>query len=521
LNLARQRALIGAAAFACLAMYVAALDPRLFLWGDNAHYIIVAKSLATGQGFRDIQTPGNPPFTFPVPLFPLAITPIVRFFDYDLAPLKLFVAVMAVLTVLAAWQLFRQLLDVPRAILVTAMVAVSPQFVSFSHQVMTEIPYLGLSLLALLCAIRYAKEDPTLGRGSVCTVLAVAAATLTRTIGVTLVLGIAAYLVIDGAGTQRRRIGKAALVCGCCAAVWLVANASILAAIPYYGEFRNGTASAHRGASGPGLLSRIMTNIVAYAGALPETVYYGYSLRDPAPKLVGAIIISITLLGFAYSAWRRRSSLEYYCVAYFGILLLYEPSNSGNLRRYLVPLVPFLFYYFIRGIEALGFLAERLRRSHAAASHWAPPATLALFAFIALANFARTVQASVLHRQPEMFDFYRWGDFEGYRQMAEWMRVNTPPTGVVATRSTYVFHLWSRHPVLWLPAVEPGASDSAIAATARRQGMAYVTTDSIAGAADSALFATLARDRRDFAQVYAERRNRVYRVLPESADTSR
>ena len=82
-------------------MYVAALDPRLFLWGDNAHYIIVAKSLATGQGFRDIQTPGNPPFTFPVPLFPLAITPIVRFFDYDLAPLKLFVAVMAVLTVLS------------------------------------------------------------------------------------------------------------------------------------------------------------------------------------------------------------------------------------------------------------------------------------------------------------------------------------------------------------------------------------------------------------------------------------
>jgi hypothetical protein len=48
-----------------------------------------------------------------------------------------------------------------------------------------------------------------------------------------------------------------------------------------------------------------------------------------------------------------------------------------------------------------------------------------------------------------------------------------------------------------------------------------VTTDSIAGAADSALFATLARDRRDFAQVYAERRNRVYRVLPESTDTSR
>jgi hypothetical protein len=131
------------------------------------------------------------------------------------------------------------------------------------------------------------------------------------------------------------------------------------------------------------------------------------------------------------------------------------------------------------------------------------------------------VQASVLHRRPEMFDFYRWGDFEGYHRMADWVRVNTPASSIVGTRSTYVFHFWSRRQVLWLPSVEPGASDSTIAAGARRQGMTYVTADSIAGAADSALFTTLARDHRDFAQVYAERRNRVYRVLPESAESSR
>jgi 4-amino-4-deoxy-L-arabinose transferase-like glycosyltransferase len=517
---ARERALIGAGALACLVMYVIALDPNLFLWGDNAHYIIVAKSLATGHGFRDIQTPGSPPFTFPVPLFPLALAPIVRFFDYDLVPLKLFVAVIAVLTVLAAWRLFHLLLDERRAVLLTFMVAVSPQFVSFSHQVMTELPYLGLSLLALLLAIRYAGQERAFGRTAACTVLAVTAATLTRTIGVTLVLGIAAFLAIDGAGDLRRRIGKAALLCACCAVVWLAANASILAAIPYYREFRHGTASAQHGAIGTGLFSRVSTNVAAYAGALPETVYYGYSLRDPAPKLVGTVIIFFTLLGFAYAVWRKRSSLEYYCVAYAGILLLYEPSNSGNLRRYLVPLIPFLFYYFARGIEGLAVLAEQMRWSRTPALRWSRAATLALLAFIGLANFARTVQASVLHRQPEMFDFYRWGDFTGYRGMAEWVRVNTPASGIVATRGTYVFHLWSHRRVLWLPYVAPGASDSTIAAAARQQGLTYVTTDSTA-AGDTALFAALARDHRDFAEVYAERRNRVYRVLPAYADSAR
>jgi 4-amino-4-deoxy-L-arabinose transferase-like glycosyltransferase len=513
---ARERAILAAGLLACLALYVAALDPTLFLWGDNAHYIIVAKSLATGHGLRDIHTPGSPPFTFPVPLFPLALAPIVGVFDYDLVPLKLFVAVTGVLTVLAALRLFRCLLDTRRAVLLTVLVAVSPQIVSFSHQVMTELPYLGLSLAALLCAIRYAEQERWTGRAAWATALALAAATLTRTIGGTLVLAVAAYLVIDGAGPLRRRVGKAALASALCAMVWLAANASILAAIPYYAEFRHGTASVQHGAAGTGLLSRVMANITAYTGAIPETVYYGYALREPAPRLVGAAILLVMLLGFAYAAWRKRSSLEYYCAAYAGVLLLYEPSNAGNLRRYLVPLVPFLLYYFIRGVEAFGALAEQMSWSRMAAARWWRPATLALLVLIGFTNFARTVQASVLHRRPEMFDFYRWGDFRGYRRMAEWVRASTPASSVIGTRATYIFHIWSRRQVLWLPYAEPGAADSAIAATARREGMSYITSDSIAGAADSALFAVLARDHRDFARVYAERGNRVYRVLPDT-----
>src|SRR3954467_11504595 len=73
-----------AALLACAAFYVVAINPAFYLWGDNAHYIIVAKSVATGHGLRDLHTPGNPPFSFPVPLFPLALSPIVYFFDYDL-----------------------------------------------------------------------------------------------------------------------------------------------------------------------------------------------------------------------------------------------------------------------------------------------------------------------------------------------------------------------------------------------------------------------------------------------------
>lgn len=505
---------------ACLALYIVALDPTLYLWGDNAHYIIVAKSLATGQGLRDIHTPGSPLFSYPVPLFPLILAPIVRVFDYHLVPLKLLVVVTGVLTVYATLRLFLRVMDARRAVVLTAVVAVSPQIVSFSHQVMTELPYLGLSIVALMCVMGYAADDRWNGRAASLSALVLAAATLTRSIGVTLVLAAAAYVVLDGAGPLRRRAAKAALMCGLCAAVWLAANGSIIAAIPYFAEFRHGTASAQSGASHIGIRSRVAANLIAYAGAVPETVYYGYSLRDPAPKLVGAAIIFAILLGFAFAAWRKRTSIEYYCLAYGAVLLVYEPANSGNLRRYLVPVIPFLLYYFVRGLEALGVLVERVEGTRLLAARWWRSATIAVLSLIGVGNFARTVQASVLHRQPEMFDFYRWGDFRGYQRMAVWTRANTPAPSVIGTRGPYIFHFWSRRQVLWLPYIPPGSSDSMIAATVRQQGMGYITTDSIA-AADSALFAALARDNRNFARLYEDGRNVVYRVLPRAGGVSR
>jgi len=341
-----------------------------------------------------------------------------------------------------------------------------------------------------------------------------------RTIGVTLILAAAAYVVLDGAGPLRRRAAKAALMCGVCAAVWLAANGAMIASIPYFAEFRNGTASAQSGASHMGIRSRVAANLIAYAGAVPETVYYGYSLRDPAPKLVGAAIILAILLGFAFAAWRKRTLVEYYCLAYGAVLLVYQPANSGNLRRYLVPVIPFLLYYFARGLEALGVLAEQIEGTRLLAARWWRTASIALLAFIGAWNLARTVQASVLHRQPEMFDFYRFGDFRGYQRMAEWTRANTPASSVIGTRGPYIFHIFSRRRVLWLPDVTHGTDDSVIAAAVRQRGMGYVTTDGTA-AADSTLFAAFARDDRDFARLYEDGRNVVYRVLPPGEGAAR
>jgi hypothetical protein len=92
------------------------------------------------------------------------------------------------------------------------------------------------------------------------------------------------------------------------------------------------------------------------------------------------------------------------------------------------------------------------------------------------------------------------------------LRTHTSPSSVFGTRSTYIFHFFSRRLTLWLPWVPLGSPDSLVGAEARRQAMSYVTTDGTAGVADSALFATFARDTIDFERVYQDHQNRVYRV---------
>ena len=43
-----------------VALAVLVFDPKPFVGGDNAGYIILAESIETGQGYRDIHIPGAP-----------------------------------------------------------------------------------------------------------------------------------------------------------------------------------------------------------------------------------------------------------------------------------------------------------------------------------------------------------------------------------------------------------------------------------------------------------------------------
>src|SRR3712207_8761182 len=98
-------------------------------------------------------------------------------------PPKLLVLATGVGAVYATYRLFRTRVEEWLAVAIAATVAVSPQFVSFTHQVMTEVPYLLLSLLALLAVERYAAASTAWRSGTLAlAALALVAAVLLRSI---------------------------------------------------------------------------------------------------------------------------------------------------------------------------------------------------------------------------------------------------------------------------------------------------------------------------------------------------
>jgi hypothetical protein len=381
--------------------------------------------------------------------------------------------------------------------------------------VMSEMPYLLLSLLALLCVSTYAAE--TRWRSLTGTALAatLAAALLTRSIGVALLVAALGHLLLQGPRGVIR-LKKAIFVGGTCLACWLGANLSTASEIPYIREFDEGAVTAEPRSEERSLGQRVLTNVRAYHTVVPEAVVY--PLYWHPSRVLATLVDAILLIGYLAVLLRRVTAMELYVSATVAVLLLYEAPNLGNIQRYVVPLIPFLLYYFAIGLHALVRVASASLRPAGLLGKASPQHVVtALLVLLMVTNFTFTVRASVLDVEPEMFDYYRYSDAAGLRVMAQWAGRHTPANSVVGTNSAYLFHYWSRRQVTWLPEVDLSADQDEIVRELRSSGVNYLAGDTTQfSPLIEALRDIVPRRRADLELVYAVGGQRMYRIRPES-----
>ena len=385
----RLRVALGAAAAAVLAVYVLRLDSAAGLFVDDAWYIVLAKSLWQGDGFRLISSAVSPILPAFPPGFPLVLAPvfgIVGDFPANVVVFKT-ISILAMCGVAAATYIYLvRYRSAPRAVAATVAIvtALMPAFVFLATStVMSEIVF-TLAQLCLVLAIEWsARARGARPTGAAISGLLGGATLLVRAAGVAPVAAGAIYL-------WRRRGRHAALtfviVAASCYAPWVwyaMANAD-----PNGERVRHGGSVAYgysellqmqRGGypvegrvSLGGLAGRTAANALNIAGRdvgalLLPGVYraasesgqevFGMSgeTGTRASSMGGAwatvwvslAVSAVVFVGFVAAARRAVTVVE----LMVPITLLMVALVPALTFRYVLPLAPFVVFYFFCGLE--------------------------------------------------------------------------------------------------------------------------------------------------------------------------
>lgn len=386
---------LGIAVLAGLYWAVAALGPdsRGF-WQDDGIYLTTARSLAQGTGYRHIENPGEPWQTkYPI-LFP-ALLAAASSVSPDPRVAFLPGALAAAVFVMAAAAYARRVLSIPLPLVAAAAVlaAASPSLVSLVRFVLSDLPYSGLAVLALLCIDHRSKIAPT--PGSRCAWLAVGSllvvgAILTRGYGLTLATAVLVTLL------ARRRLRDALL-----SAAVIVAGAA-----PWW--IWQGWASKRNGALAEKLLLRqdlahghwlpggaaqtlriVWQNLVRTAFGIARfelALPRGLLLGDPTNSrgvfwpghAIAYLLLALIVVGFLASARERVRTVHVYALAY-GALMLAWPFEP---YRFLAAWTPFLVIFLLLGIARTTALVAKGREPGASAP-WAAAAVVLAALFVA------------------------------------------------------------------------------------------------------------------------------------------
>jgi Dolichyl-phosphate-mannose-protein mannosyltransferase len=455
-----RRLLIGAGVLVLIVVsviYFASMTANLSVEGDNAIYIILAKAMATGHGYTNIQGPLPRIEAQYPPFFPLLLVPVIKLFGVDgVLQMQALVTGFTLASFVAGFFVFRRwLASGLLALAIMIATAESDLVWSFSHKVLTEIPYLFFTLLACWWTTRYAEQDRWRTWTCVMTGLAAGIAFLTRTIGFSMCAAIPLFLLFGPPLRLRgmdwplrlRKTGAVSLVMFIPVAGWTLRNRIVFSGQGhnYIGQFflKQAYVPDAGSVNSSGLFDRMAANIGYYTDQFQRML--GGHIWDHVPVRgdVPQALLLVTLLGFAYALIRRRTVAEFYVGGYVAIVLLWPWQDL----RFAVPLMPFLVYYFALPIVGSIQVIARLHPINARVGAAMVLLPLTFPTGIHTFHTAQGDREAGYHYQIDRLgEWVAYSDWRDFHAAALWLKQNALPGSTIINRSPNIFYLWTGLP---------------------------------------------------------------------------
>jgi hypothetical protein len=410
---------------------------------DDAVYVILAKSLATGHGYRYLNLPGAPLASHFPPGYPALLAVLWRLWPASPNNVLLFKFANAVLLVIGYWALGRLLSRgglSRRAASITAAIAVaSVPMLLISTLLLSETLFVVVTLIALLLAEPFVAEragdrrpERAAWRDAVVAGAAFGVATLVRVPGVALIGGAVACLVLW------RRPRDAAIVFATSVIVlapWQLWSARHAHDVPHalqaaYGSYTGWISDGLR-QNGVRFLSRTVAGTAQQSfDVVVETVA---PFNSNALRLIIAACLAVVVVVGARATWRRLPLTAAFLVLYIGIVLAFPWPPA----RYIWGVWPLLLVVPVLAIHDI--IARR---------RWALGVIAAVpfagYAWYSITGYARRDWLNIPAQSGAML-----------RPIVAGVRTHIPAGAPIAVTAEAAVHLYSQRPTVPFYSVLP------------------------------------------------------------------
>ncbi len=385
-------------------------------WHDDGVYVVLAKSIAGGQGYARINSP-TPQLERSFPIgYPLLLSPLTAVWPSSLVPLQLCSVFLTLVSLLILKWYFDFRTSPGYVLLIVAAFAFNPQVVTFATTVMSETAYTFWSLLTLYLIHRFEPSRHSAWHFVPLIALMLCMSTMTRVVGVSLAIACVLWLIAA-------RAPRSAIAIGVLFSIGIVPQ--IIISRQAGGVlFPPDVAAVVNPLAGIGKMSSTLFEYMWVY--LPQ---YGFSCFGATLTCLGQAtnaslmlllklgLLSVVALGFVRVVRRKLSIGEIYFLCYLGALSV---TIDETEPRYLLPVLPFICFYLIEGLGWLSSLVTR-RFSLRNLPQAVLSAILVLFFAVMVLQDGRNV---IDPMSKHMIDF---------RSGTNWIAANSTPRAIVMT----------------------------------------------------------------------------------------
>lgn len=414
------------------------------LGGDSAQYITLAESLAQGKGLRMINYPGEPFSFYYPPIFPLLLFPIVYFLGRNFYIMHFLIALLGYGSL---WILHLILKRYNKQAAFPAICLLAANWIFFlysTNYILSDIPYLFFSSVTIFLSHQYIRKENVLGKKGALLILGLLLAYFTRFIGITLFFGLTLLLLITRREDKFKKLLLIGAIFAIACACWNAAKSLQTAqAYSHFGQLflidpyapERGSLFAHplyfilRFAQGAEYYYRLFADIFSLSIL---------KVSAAVKECLSGIIFGLTFFGLWHEFRENKECvIHYYFISYF-LLIIYWPFKEGI--RFIVPILPFIFFYFLSGLKKI--LAS-LRKKFSLAAFYLFAGILFVFAVLNLRQVAASASAQDYSGLP--------GPFRHFILMHRWIKENLPQDGVIISRKPTVTYFYTNHKAIVYP----------------------------------------------------------------------